>query len=243
MQSLRESYDAGTAETKLTESQLLPDWMQSSLGGLARSKRTKTALKIVRKLLKPRGNFVAKVFQGDMFIDYLNELRKEFSSVHAYSPPVSWKESAETYVVAKRLLTGPVRKVRCWTNWIDSVGKSGDGVAVVEGFAIIMRGAKLGEKLRVKIDAVSLISHLPLSRWERVDNLSKKRKRKGEGYGRQRSDIRRWQTGSCPTFVVKGITIGTEAIPNEEGKTVNVSSMEIDLAKQEWRNYCLSKLI
>jgi DNA-binding protein len=36
-----------------------------------------------------------------------------------------------------------------------------------------------------------------------------------------------------PNLVVKAITIGTEAIPNEEGKTVNVSSMEIVLAKQE----------
>ena len=36
-----------------------------------------------------------------------------------------------------------------------------------------------------------------------------------------------------PNLVVKGITIGTKAIPNEEGKTVNVSSMEIVLAKQE----------
>jgi archaea-specific DNA-binding protein len=36
-----------------------------------------------------------------------------------------------------------------------------------------------------------------------------------------------------PSLVVKAITIGTEAIPNEEGKTVNVSSMEIVLAKQE----------
>jgi 23S rRNA (uridine2552-2'-O)-methyltransferase len=37
---------------------------------------------------------------------------------------------------------------------IESVGKSGDGVAMVEGFAIIVRGSKLGEKMRVKIDAV-----------------------------------------------------------------------------------------
>jgi archaea-specific DNA-binding protein len=36
-----------------------------------------------------------------------------------------------------------------------------------------------------------------------------------------------------PNIVVKDITISTEAIPNEEGKTVNVSSMEIVLAKQE----------
>jgi archaea-specific DNA-binding protein len=36
-----------------------------------------------------------------------------------------------------------------------------------------------------------------------------------------------------PNIVVKDITISTEAIPNEEGKTVNVSSMEIVLSKQE----------
>jgi DNA-binding protein len=36
-----------------------------------------------------------------------------------------------------------------------------------------------------------------------------------------------------PNVVVKNITISTEAIPNEEGKTVNVSSMEIVLSKQE----------
>lgn len=35
-----------------------------------------------------------------------------------------------------------------------------------------------------------------------------------------------------PNLKVESITIGTEAIPNDEGKTVNVSSMEIVLAKQ-----------
>ncbi len=114
----------------------------------------RSALKMAKKLLKPRGNFVVKVFQGDMFIDYLNEVRKEFATVHAHSPVASRKESAETYVVAKRLLTGPVRKGDRLDIEIESVGKSGDGVAMVEGFAIIVRGSKLGEKMRVKIDAV-----------------------------------------------------------------------------------------
>ncbi|OPX76528.1 MAG: DNA/RNA-binding protein Alba 2 [Methanosaeta sp. PtaB.Bin018] len=36
-----------------------------------------------------------------------------------------------------------------------------------------------------------------------------------------------------PNLRVLGITIGTEAIPNDEGRTVNVSSMEIVLAKHE----------
>ncbi len=35
-----------------------------------------------------------------------------------------------------------------------------------------------------------------------------------------------------PDLVVGGITIGTEVIPNEQGRSVNVSSMEIVLAKR-----------
>ena len=109
---------------------------------------------MAKKLLKPQGNFVVKVFQGDLFQDYLNEVRKEFSSVHAHSPLASRKESAETYVVAKKMLTGPVRRGDVLDVQIEYLGKSGDGVAMVEGFAIIVRKAQQGEKLRIKIDAV-----------------------------------------------------------------------------------------
>ncbi|HNX38980.1 MAG TPA: 23S rRNA (uridine(2552)-2'-O)-methyltransferase [Methanothrix sp.] len=114
----------------------------------------RSALKMARKLLKPKGNFVVKVFQGDLFLDFLNDVRREFSSVQAHSPPASRKESAETYVVAKKMLTAPVRRGEMLDVQIESTGKSGDGVAMVEGFAIIVRNSRLGEKLRVKIDAV-----------------------------------------------------------------------------------------
>jgi len=114
----------------------------------------RSALKMAKKLLRPRGSFVVKVFQGDMFIDFLNEVRREFAIVHAHSPPASRKESAETYVVGKKLLTAPVRKGDMLDVTIDSMGRSGDGVAIVEGFAIIVRGSKPNEQLRIKIDAV-----------------------------------------------------------------------------------------
>jgi len=35
-----------------------------------------------------------------------------------------------------------------------------------------------------------------------------------------------------PNLIVKNITIGTESIESEDGKAVNVSSMEILLAKE-----------
>ncbi|VVB69134.1 Ribosomal RNA large subunit methyltransferase E [uncultured archaeon] len=114
----------------------------------------RSALHAAKQLLKPRGNFVVKVFQGDMFPDFLAEVKREFAIVQAHSPAASRKESAETYIVAKKLLSGPVRQGDILDVQIDSVGRSGDGVAMVEGFAIIVRKSKLGERLRIKIEAV-----------------------------------------------------------------------------------------
>lgn len=114
----------------------------------------RSALAMAKKLLKPGGNFLVKVFQGDMFVDYLSDVRREFSRVQAHSPQASRKESAEMYVVAKKLLSAPVRTGDVRDVEIDSVGRSGDGVAMVDGFAVIVKGAKLGDRLRIKIVAV-----------------------------------------------------------------------------------------
>jgi len=114
----------------------------------------RSALKMARKLLKARGNFLVKVFQGDMFPSFLAEVKRDFSFVQAHSPAASRKESAETYLVAKHLLTAPVRQGDVMDVQIDSVGRSGDGVAMIENFAIIVKKSNLGDKLRVKIQAV-----------------------------------------------------------------------------------------
>jgi len=58
------------------------------------------ALKIAERILKDGGNFVVKVFQGDMFPDFLTKVRKNFRKVQCHSPKASRSESAETYVVA-----------------------------------------------------------------------------------------------------------------------------------------------
>jgi 23S rRNA (uridine2552-2'-O)-methyltransferase len=114
----------------------------------------RSALHAAKRLLKPRGNFVVKVFQGDMFPAFLAEVKREFAIVQAHVPAASRKESAETYIVAKKLLSSPVRQGDILDVQIESTGRSGDGVAMVEGFAIIVRNSKLGERLRIKIDAV-----------------------------------------------------------------------------------------
>lgn len=38
---------------------------------------------------------------------------------------------------------------------IESLGSRGDGIARIEGFVIFVKGAKVGDKLKVKIDSVS----------------------------------------------------------------------------------------
>ncbi len=114
----------------------------------------RSALAMAKKLLRPGGHFLVKVFQGDMFADYLNDVRREFSRVQAHSPQASRKESAEMYIVAKKLLATPVRLGDVRDVQIESVGKGGDGIAMVDGFAVIVKGSKLGEKLCIKIGAV-----------------------------------------------------------------------------------------
>ena len=59
------------------------------------------ALHTAEKLLRPGGNFVAKVFQGEMFPDFLKEARKKFRMVKVHSPKASRAASSEVYVVCK----------------------------------------------------------------------------------------------------------------------------------------------
>lgn len=61
-----------------------------------------SSLRIARVLLKPGGNFVVKVFQGDMLNDYLNNVRESFRYVKLHAPRASRKESAEIYVISKK---------------------------------------------------------------------------------------------------------------------------------------------
>ena len=59
------------------------------------------ALDMARRVLKPHGNFVAKVFQGAGSDDYLKQLRTSFEKVMVRKPRASRPRSREVYVVAK----------------------------------------------------------------------------------------------------------------------------------------------
>jgi 23S rRNA methylase len=53
-------------------------------------------------VLKTGGNFVVKVFQGDLFDAFTREVSTHFGFVKSYNPQASRKQSAEIYIVAKR---------------------------------------------------------------------------------------------------------------------------------------------
>ena len=59
------------------------------------------ALDMARQVLKLNGNFVAKVFQGEGFDQYLAELRKAFKKVMIRKPKASRARSREVYLVGK----------------------------------------------------------------------------------------------------------------------------------------------
>ena len=61
----------------------------------------RTALKVSERVLKPRGWFVVKVFQGSEYDAFLDDVKEAFSYVRVVKPRASRKGSAEIYVVAR----------------------------------------------------------------------------------------------------------------------------------------------
>jgi len=60
----------------------------------------RVALSAAEELLRPGGNFVVKVFQGEAFSGFLKDIREKFNFVKASKPKASRSGSAEIYVVA-----------------------------------------------------------------------------------------------------------------------------------------------
>lgn len=72
---------------------------------------SESALKLsVSGVLKKGGKFVCKLFQGDLFEDFISIIKKLFTVVYLYKPKASRKASAEIYVIAKGLKKGPLKE-------------------------------------------------------------------------------------------------------------------------------------
>ena len=64
------------------------------------------ALEFSRQRLKPGGNFLVKVFQGEGFDDFVREMRASFSQVLIRKPKASRDRSTEVYMLGKGLRDG-----------------------------------------------------------------------------------------------------------------------------------------
>lgn len=115
---------------------------------------TTSALECAKKILKPNGNFVVKVFQGEMFQEFMNNVKGNFVKTTAFSPPASRSQSAETYVIGKKFLTAPLRKGDKFEVKIEKLGSSGDGAVLIDGFVVFVKEVKVGDNVRIRIEDV-----------------------------------------------------------------------------------------
>jgi 23S rRNA (uridine2552-2'-O)-methyltransferase len=60
------------------------------------------ALDFAEQVLRPGGDFVCKVFEGELFKPFLDRVRAEFDWVKVTHPEASRKASSEVYVIGKR---------------------------------------------------------------------------------------------------------------------------------------------
>jgi len=59
------------------------------------------ALDYADEFLKPGGNIVVKVFEGDMMRDYFNTIKIKFKISKRHAPKASRKSSSEVYIIGK----------------------------------------------------------------------------------------------------------------------------------------------
>lgn len=53
-------------------------------------------------LLKNKGNFVIKIFEGEDYKHFLNQMKKNFQIVRAFKPQASYKKGNEVYLIGLR---------------------------------------------------------------------------------------------------------------------------------------------
>ena len=59
------------------------------------------ALDMARRVLKPKGSFICKVFQGEGFDAFVVDARRSFERVRVMKPKASRAGSREVYLVAR----------------------------------------------------------------------------------------------------------------------------------------------
>ena len=97
---------------------------------------------------------MVKVFQGDMFEDFLDEAKDNFVYLRLFTPRASRKDSAEIYVVGKKFLSTLIKKGQEYDVEILEIGEQRDGIARVGDFVVFVPNTKVGQHVRVHITDV-----------------------------------------------------------------------------------------
>jgi len=61
------------------------------------------SLKIALETLRPLGNFLVKVFEGDLLVDFINKVKRHFEVVRIIKPMASRAKSSEMFVLGMHL--------------------------------------------------------------------------------------------------------------------------------------------
>lgn len=102
--------DAIEIAMKNRKADLVLSDMAPNLSGVAASDQARSialvelALEAAIQFLRPEGAFVAKVFQGEGFDNYIAQVRNSFKSVKVRKPAASRARSREVYILARNLL-------------------------------------------------------------------------------------------------------------------------------------------
>ena len=96
--------------TKNTDIDLVMSDMAPNISGIKARDQAKSmylaelAFKVSMDLLKNKGNFVCKLFQGEGMDNFVNDVKKVFKKVKVFKPKASRQDSAEIYLIAKSFI-------------------------------------------------------------------------------------------------------------------------------------------
>ena len=112
------------------------------------------ALETALELLDSGGDFAVKVFDGQDFEAFREDVEAEFEYARVLRPDASRDSSSEVYVVGKHRLTTDLREGDVVDVTIEDTGAEGDGIAYVDGYTVFVSEADPGDSLTVEITGV-----------------------------------------------------------------------------------------
>jgi 23S rRNA (uridine2552-2'-O)-methyltransferase len=112
------------------------------------------AFEVALDLLPAGGDFTAKVFDGRDVDGLREDIDAEFEYVRTVHPDASRDSSSELYLIGKHRITAPVATGDEFDAVVDDVGREGDGVVTVDGYALFVPDTEAGDSVRLRVTEV-----------------------------------------------------------------------------------------